>query len=296
VVGNLALTILKILVGVWGNSRALVADGVHSAADLAASAAVVIGLRISRLPPDEGHNYGHAKAEAVSQKVVAVLLILAGFELGTGALNTFRHPAVTVPSVASLVVAAAVMVLKEGMYRHQRAVARRTGSHALMASALDNRVDVISSAMATAGILGSRIGIPHFDALGALAVAGLVVWLGIQLFGQAANDLMDRAASPETVRSILQAAEAVRGVLGVSEVRTRMSGVQVLVDIKIVVQRDISLVEAHEIALRVKDAIMQVARVQDVMVHVNPAPLNQVQVTSSESKASDGAKPPQAVV
>ncbi|MBX5466476.1 MAG: cation diffusion facilitator family transporter [Firmicutes bacterium] len=272
VVGNLALTAIKIGVGVVGHSQALVADGVHSAADLAASAAVAVGLRISQQPPDEGHNYGHAKAEAVAQKVVAVLLILAGFELGTRGLAAFAHPVPEVPSALALAVAAAVMVLKEGMYRSQRAVARRTGSHALMASALDNRMDVISSGLATAGILASRLGVPHADALGAVGVAGLVVWLGVQLFGQAANDLMDRAAGPETVAAIRAAAQGVEGVLGISEVRTRMAGAMVLVDIAIVVDRKSSLLDAHAIAHAVEEAILALPRMQSVMVHVDPAP------------------------
>lgn len=272
VVGNFALMILKIVVGVIGHSQALIADGVHSGADLASSVAVVVGLRISRLPPDDEHNYGHAKAEAVAQKVVAVLLILAGFELGTNAIHLLFHGSTTTPSSLTLAVAAGVMALKEWMYISQKKVADRTGSHALMASARDNRVDVYSSAIAFAAIAGARLGIAHFDQLGAVAVAVLVFWLGVQLFSQAANDLMDRSANPELVDVIQRAAKNVsREIIAVSEVRTRVSGTQVLVDIKIVVDRNMSLLHAHELAHRVREAILTVPRVQDVMVHVNPA-------------------------
>lgn len=272
--GNLILTVLKIVIGVVGHSRALVADGVHSGADLASSVAVVVGLRVSRQPPDAEHNYGHAKAEAVAQKVVAVLLLLAGFELGNNAVGAFSHPAVQAPSLLTLYVALGAMVLKESMYRQQSRVARKTGSHALMASAKDNRIDVISSGLAAAGIVGSQLGIPHSDAVGALAVAALVAWLGVQLFSQAANDLMDRAADPQLVSAIRQMVQGVGAVHWISEVRTRMAGTQILVDIKVVVDRELSLVEAHEVAHRVKSAIMTLPRIQDVMVHVNPSEAN----------------------
>ena len=269
--GNLLLTVLKVSVGIFGHSRALIADGVHSGADLVSSLAVVVGLKVSRLPPDAGHNYGHAKAEAVAQKVVALLLILAGFELGNNAVSAFQHPSRTRPTTLTLGVALAVMGFKWVMYHRQRKVALQTGSHSLMAAALDSRMDVISSLVASAAIFGAQLGLPHFDAIGALAVAVLVAWLGIEIFSEAANDLMDRAASPEMVRDMRNTIAQVPGIIGISELRTRISGTQALVDVKIEVDRQLSLVEAHEISHRVKDALMTLPRVQDVMVHVNPA-------------------------
>lgn len=268
-VGNFILMALKITVGIVGNSRALIADGIHSGADLGSSIAVIIGLRVARIPPDEGHNYGHAKAEAVAQKVVALLLILAGFEVANGSIAALSRPSQH-PTAVTLVVAAGVMVIKWVMYVRQKRTAARTGSHSLMASALDNRMDVISSAITTAAILGAQWGIAHCDAYGALAVAALIVWLGIEIFSQAANDLMDRAADPETVQAIRVQCLQVAGVEKIAEIRTRVSGTQVLVDLKIVVNRQLSILEAHQISHRVKEAIMSLPHIQDVMVHVNP--------------------------
>ncbi len=269
--GNFALTVLKITVGILGHSRALIADGVHSGADLVSSLAVVVGLRVSRRPPDEGHNYGHAKAEAVAQKVVALFLILAGFELGDNAVRAFGQPKGGRPSGVTLVVAGLVVAVKLVMYVRQRKVAIATGSHSLMAQALDSRMDVISSLVASGAIIGAMAGLPHFDAMGALVVAGLVAWLGIEIFSQAANDLMDRAAEPRQVTQMIQAALEEPGVRQVNELRTRVSGTQILVDVEIEVSATLSLVDAHHIAHGVKSRIMKLPRIQDVMVHVNPA-------------------------
>lgn len=269
---NALLAAIKIAMGIVGHSQALIADGVHSAADVAASVAVVIGLRVARQPADPAHNYGHAKAEAVAQKVVAVLLLLAGFEVGSGAVRSLVNPGIARPTTVTLIVAAGVMAVKEWMFRAQRGTALKTGSHALMAQARDNRIDVMSSGLATAGIVGAVLGWARADALGALAVAILVVWLGVSLFSQAAGDLMDRAAPPETAEGIAAAGRAVEGVLGITALRTRMVGTLALVDIEILVGRDLTLVEAHAIAHRVRDRIMAAGPVQDVTVHVNPAP------------------------
>lgn len=269
-VGNLVLTVVKITVGLLAHSQALVADGIHSAADLASSLAVVVGLRVAQMPPDEGHNYGHAKAEAVAQKVVALLLILAGFQIASEAVRQFGRSSPPAPGTLALVVAFLAMVVKAVMYLSQRRVAVRTGSHALMAAARDSWMDVISSGVATVAVLAARAGLPHADAVGAVLVAGLVLRLAVHIFSQAANDLMDRAADPAVVQEIRQRAESVGGVLRISDIRTRVAGAQVLVDLKIEVDRGLTLVEAHEIAHRVKDAVMAMPRLQDVMVHVNP--------------------------
>ncbi len=269
-VGNFVLMAIKLVVGVLGNSRALIADGIHSGADLGSSIAVIIGLKVSRIPPDEHHNYGHAKAEAVAQKVVALILILAGFEVGNGALQSVRRAHSLHPDVLALVVSVGVMLIKWFMYIRQKRMALKTGSHSLMASALDNRMDVISSAVTTVAILGALWGIPHFDSYGALGVAVLIVWLGVGIFSQAASDLMDRAADSDMVEHIRDVCLTVTGVKMIDEIRTRVTGTQVLVDLKIVVDHNLSLLDAHHIAHQVKDQIMDLPRIQDVMVHVNP--------------------------
>ncbi len=268
-VGNFILMALKISVGIIGNSRVLIADGIHSGADLGSSIAVIIGLRVARIPPDEGHNYGHAKAEAIAQKVVALLLILAGFEVANGSVAALSRPSQH-PTSVTLVVAAGVMVVKWVMYVRQKRTAVRTGSHSLMASALDNRMDVISSAITTLAILGAQAGLAHFDSYGALLISALIVWLGIEIFSQAANDLMDPAADSGTVSAIRTESLKVDGVKNIAELRTRIAGTQILVDIKIVVDGQLSVSDAHQIAHRVKAGIMHLPRIQDVMVHVNP--------------------------
>ncbi len=269
-VGNFFLMVIKLVVGVLGNSRALIADGIHSGADLGSSIAVIIGLKVSRIPPDEGHNYGHGKAEAVAQKVVALILILAGFEVGNSAIHSLQRTHSLHPDLLTLIVSAGVMLIKWVMYIRQKRMAERTGSHALMASALDNRMDVISSGITTAAILGAQWGIPHCDSYGALGVAVLIVWLGVDIFSQAASDLMDRAADSEIVEAIRNVCLNVKGVKTIDEIRTRVAGTQVLVDLKIVVDHSLSLLEAHHIAHQVKNGVMELPRIQDVMVHVNP--------------------------
>lgn len=267
---NLLLTIVKITAGVVGQSTALIADGVHSGADVLSSIAVVIGLVGAGRPPDAGHHYGHAKAEAISQNVVAVFLLLAGMELANSAVNGL-YRAAQLPTLLTLVVALAAMVPKAVMAVTQRRLAKRTRSHAILAAAVDNQTDAVSSLAAAIGILATRLGWPQADNLAALLVALLVMWAGIEVFRTASRDLMDPAADRDTDQEIRTVAGGVSGVLAVPALRTRVHGSGVFADMEIEVDRSLSLVEAHDIAHAVEDAVTELDRVMGATVHVNPA-------------------------
>lgn len=291
IASNALLTVVKLTAGLVGRSQALLADGVHSGADVGASIAVLVGLRIARQPPDAEHNYGHHKAEAVAQKVVAVLLVLAGLDVMVGAASSLGRPVAAEPDRLALAVAVAAGVAKGILYLSQRALARRLRSQALGASAVDNLTDFVSSAAAVGGIVGARMGWPHADAWGALFVGGLVVAAGVRLFGQAASHLMDRAVDAETADRLRQQALTVPGVLAVKEIRTRLAGPIILVDIKIVAPRTFSLVEAHSLAHAVKDRLMDVPHVADVMVHVNPSPEDEQAAPPAAPRTTRGGGP-----
>lgn len=269
--GNLGLMVVKIAVGVVGHSSALVADGIHSGADFLSSLALVLGLSVAGRPPDEGHNYGHAKAEAVSQKVVAVLLLLTGFEVGNSAWTSLFHPSRTLPSWATLAVSVGALGFKWVLYVNQRGVAKITGSHGIQAAATDNLVDAVSSAIAALGILATRSGVLIGDPVAALMVAMMVIWAGVQIFSVAARDLMDPAAAPEVLKEIRHSALSIAAVLGISSLRTRVTGQAVYVDLEIEVDQSLTLIDAHRIAHRVQEAVHAVPRVVGATVHVNPS-------------------------
>lgn len=266
--------VVKLLVGVLGRSDALIADGLHSGADVFSSVAVWVGLRIAGRPPDAGHQYGHAKAEAISQKVASVILLLAGLEVANSAVAELSRATPT-PSWWTLWVAIGAMLPKAYMAYRQRRLARESQSHAMLAAAVDNQTDALSSLIAGLGILSAKVGMPLGESLAALMVAAMVMWAGVEIFRTAAQDLMDPACDEATQAAIRRAAEECPGVVGISQLRSRMSGREVLVDLEIDVNRNLSLLQAHAIAHQVQDRLLAMDRVAGVTVHVNPAPENE---------------------
>jgi len=275
---NIALTVVKGVIGVSSGSRALTADAVHSAADVVGSLAVIIGLRIARKPPDEDHPYGHGKAELISTAIVAGFLVAAGLEVGYGAVRSlFTVP--HVPNWTAAGTALGAIIVKEILFRYNYKLGKRLNSKSLLASAYDNRSDVISSLAAFLGICLSLLGqsmhwpwLRYMDGVAGAVVAIFVLRMAVVIARDSLQTLMDRVVvSEHHLTPYRDFIAAVPGVRSIDDIRVRDHGQYVIVDVKIGVDANICVADGHDIARNVKTTmIAQVARVQDVFVHVNP--------------------------
>lgn len=275
---NIVLAVVKGVVGTIAGSQALIADAVHSGADLVGSLAVIIGLRIARKPPDEDHPYGHGKAELIAATIVAGLLVAAAIEVGTSSVTSFfRRPAA--PQMVAAYVALAAMIIKEFLFRYNYRLGKRLSSKSLLAQAYDHRSDVYSSLAAFVGIvlsvLGQRTHRPwllHMDAVAGLFVALLVLKMAIDIARDSLQSLMDRVVlEEENIAPYLEAVRQVEGVRDIDEIRVRDHGQYVIVDIEIAVDGHITVAAGHDIAAEVRRVLRRdFERIQDVFVHVNP--------------------------
>lgn len=274
---NVLLAVVKGLVGVWAGSRALIADAVNSATDVAGSLAVWIGLRLAHQPPDEDHPYGHGKAEPVAAIIVSVLVLVVGIEIARSSVMAFFRPA-EAPGVSAVVVAAATVALKEALYRITYRLGRRLNSHALLANAMDHRSDALASAAVLLGvggaIVGQRLGMPQLailDPVAGLIVALFVLRTAYRLLNESVHNTIDHVLHKEDAQELVEAVKEVSGVLRVDELRAREHGHYVIVDVKIAVDGQLTVEEGHEIAKAVKLRLLSdFSYVRDAWVHVNP--------------------------
>lgn len=178
IVGNIILAAIKWGIGVYSGSKALVADAVHSASDVAGSFAVYLGLRAAKQPPDEDHPYGHGKAELIAAIIVAVLLFLVGIEIGKASFESFFSP-IEPPKAIAIAAVLVSIIVKEAMFRYKYNLGKKLNSDALIVNAYEHRSDVYSSIAALIGIgcaiIGGRMGIEWLEY--ADPVAGLIVSL-----------------------------------------------------------------------------------------------------------------------
>lgn len=274
---NVILTVVKAVVGVIAHSDALIADAAHSAADVAGSVAVMIGLRVARRPADDDHPYGHGKAEFIAASLVAILLILAGADVVYNSIRQFFAP-MAKPEWAALFTAVGAVVVKEVLFRYQIAIGRKVHSPALLAGAADHRSDVYSSLAASVGIAIALFGawlrqpiLLYADPVAGLFVALVVVRMGYTMADESFRTLLDQVLDSATTARLDASIAAIPGVLRVDDLRARTNGSYWMVDVKVSVDPEMSVLEGHQIARTVKWAIIgEYPQVRDVLVHVNP--------------------------
>jgi cation diffusion facilitator family transporter len=263
--------VLQIVVGYFGKSQALMADGLHSLSDMLSDFLVLFANRHGSRDADESHPYGHARIETAATLILGVMLIALGLALLWGAGVRLQDPSAIQPvHVATLYIGILTLIGKESLFRYMMAVAKRLRSQMLVANAWHSRSDAASSLVVVVGIAGNLMGFRFLDLLAALLVAFLIARMGWKMAFEALSDLIDTALSDDEVQAIRQTLEATPGVHGLHELRTRKMGDQALVDAHVLVDPRISVSEGHHIAERARKRVLEAHEVLDVMVHIDP--------------------------
>jgi len=269
---NVLLAIGKIVVGWFGQSQALIADGVHSLSDLISDGIVLVGARHGSREADADHPYGHARIEtAFTVAVGVILLLVSGGIAYDAAARLFSPEQLLNPGLLALVAAGISVLAKEALYQYTIAVARRIRSKLLRANAWHHRSDAVSSIVVLVGVLGTIAGLPYLDAIAAVAVALMVAKIGWELTWHSVRELVDTGLDPERVTAIRRAILDVDGVQELHMLRTRRMGEDALVDVHILVDSRLSVSEGHHISEQVRTRLVrQFDEVADVLVHIDP--------------------------
>jgi len=272
---NVALFVLKTGAGVLGRSQVLVADGIHSLSDLVSDFITLVALRLGRKPEDERHPYGHGKMEDLAAFLVGIFLMLVALWILWEGFHKLSAGAVPERGLWLVLVALVSVISKELLYRATAAVGRREGSVSLAANAWHHRSDAYSS-LATVFGTGLYYVSARFtwaDSVSAMIVALLVGKAAHDILREAARDLVDTAPSAEMLASYERSVMGVRGVRGVARLEGRFYSRRVALDVDIEVPGELSVDQGHELAVRVRDALIrEYPLVYRVMVHVDPAP------------------------
>ena len=271
---NLLLSAAKLFAGIVAHSGAMVSDAVHSASDVFSTFIVIAGVKISNKSADTNHRYGHERMECVASILLAVFLFLTGAGIGLNGVETILNrdtAPIVVPGLLALVMAVISIVVKEWMYWYTRGAAKKINSGALMADAWHHRSDALSSVGAFVGIFGARLGFPILDPIASIVICVFIAKAAYDVFKDAIDKLVDTACDPATVEQMRSVILEQDGVCGIDDLRTRLFGSKIYVDVEISVDGSLVLRDAHHIAEMVHDKIEE--NFQDVkhcMVHVNP--------------------------
>ena len=273
IVGNILLSGFKLFAGFAARSSALISDAVHSASDVFSTVVVMVGIKVAHRAADKSHPYGHERMECVAAMLLAVLLAATGFGIGATGISQIFSGRYLPPAPGLLALAAAgiSILTKEAMFWYTYFAAKRIHSSALMADAWHHRSDALSSIGSFAGILGARLGLPILDPLASVGICLFILKAAWDIFRDAIGKMTDHSCDDVTVAKRQELILKQEGVLGIDDLKTRLFGDRIYVDIEIRADGNKTLTEAHAIAQRTHDAVeAYFPTVKHCMIHVNP--------------------------
>ena len=272
IIVNLFLSLLKLIAGIFARSGAMISDAVHSASDVFSTFVVMIGVSISEKKPDKEHPYGHERLECVAAVILAVILAATGIGIGMDGIHkiTDSQP-ISTPGASALAAAVISVIVKELMFRYTKSAALKINSGALMADAWHHRSDALSSIGSFAGILGARLGYPVLDPLASVIICVFIEKAAVEIFRDAVDKMIDKSCPDDVIDKMKDVIMSIPAVLGIDEIKTRLFGSKIYVEVEILMDSSKTLVEAHNTAETVHDTIeREFPDVKHCMVHVNP--------------------------
>lgn len=268
---NSFLGVIKIVAGWLGASQALLADGVHSLADLITDVLVLLAARAAAQGPDNDHPYGHGRIETAVTVFLGVFLILLGLGIAYDAIDKWTSVSTVMTQPFVLWVAVVSLIMNEGLFRYGRQQGEKCGSNMLIANAWHHRTDALSSFIVLIGVIGSLLGFPWFDALAAILVSLLIIKMGGKMMWHNLQELVDTAMDAQRQQQIREAIQSVPGVVSVHELRSRSMAGRFFVDVHVEVDPKISVSEGHFVGDQVRTYLERAfAEIEDVTIHIDP--------------------------
>jgi len=271
IVVNIVLAGMKMGVGLFAGSIALVADGIHSLSDMATDVAVLLGVRLGSKEPDKSHQYGHGRAETFVAGLIALVLVIVGAAMIYYAGADITHGNVTEPRMVMLVAAVVSIIAKEWLYRITKKTAIESHSPALYANAWHHRSDALSSVAVLIGFISLKFGFAYGDQIAAIAVGLMIILVGVRVVSDCLREFTEGAVDSGTIGRIEEIINANPAIRQWHKLRTRMVGREVFLDLHILVDPSLDIAAAHEIAENLENALdEQISRPVNITVHIEP--------------------------
>jgi len=266
--GNVGLLVIKLLGGIFGRSEALIADAVHSLSDVIVSVMFIIGLKVSAVPPDEDHHWGHGNVEFIVSIVIGAFLICAATTIVIVALVTIVEGDTHNPGILAVWAAAIAIVTCEILYRHGICIGEQMNSPAMVANAKEKRSDVLSSVAALTGAFGARMGFDFLDPVAAIVVAFMIGRFGIETLVSGVRGITDQPLEDRTILTkVKELVLKEQGVKDIGRLRARQIGQKNWVDLEAIFDPEMKVAEVKSTIAELRKSIMdRFDRIADVVI------------------------------
>ncbi len=271
---NSFLGIIKVLAGLMTNSLAILADGIDSITDIITSFLTLIASKIANKPADESHPYGHERIEPIITKILSIVVLFAGYQVLYNALSRLFSEKITIEyPLLIFIISIISVVVKLFLYYYKKKIGEKINSSSVIADALNMRNDVFTSTSVAFGILLFYLtGITWIDSVIAIFVSLIIFKVGIEMFLETSNELMDGSKElGEIYKITIQAANEFKCIKNPHKIRVRKSGYVYFVDLHIELDPEMTIKEANEITERYENKIKELnSYIKDIVIHMEP--------------------------
>ncbi|MBO5090321.1 MAG: cation transporter [Clostridia bacterium] len=293
IICNLLLCAFKITVGLLTASISIVADGFNNLSDMGSSVITILGFKLANKPADKDHPFGHGRIEYMSAFIVAILIMLVGFELMKTSVTALADgTAMPVYSTTSIIVLAVSVIFKLWLYIFNRKIGKKIDSETLLATAQDSLNDSIATAVILLSVAVSKVvALPfNLDAVMGIAVSLFILFAGINAAKETLNRILGEPPSPELISDIEAAILSRKDFVGIHDLIIHNYGPgRLFASVHVEVPQDIDIVHCHEqIDLCEKEIYDNLG--VSLVIHMDPMDINNEQVTFVRTQLSDGIK------
>ena len=275
---NFLLLVFKFVAGFVGNSAAMIADAVHSLSDFITDIIVILFVRVSSMPKDENHHYGHGKYETLATAIIGMVLFAVGVGILVNAVEAiidfFHGRELAAPNIWALGAAAVSIVFKEALYQYTVYKGKNLNSNAVMANAWHHRSDALSSIGTLLGISGAMFLGEKWrvlDPIAAFLVSIFILKVAIELTKTSLEELLEKSLPKKTQEKILNIIHSFPEVKSPHNLRTRHIGSNIAIEFHIRMDGNLSLNEVHEITKRMENALKaEFGPLTHIGIHMEP--------------------------
>lgn len=270
--GNILLFLIKLFLALLINSIALVADAIHSLSDISTSGIVIFGFKIAKKQPDKKHPFGHGRAEHIATLIIAVLLVVIGFNFVQRSIHRIIDP-VELSNPEFVIITAIIIIstsiVKELMARYATRISKKIDSDMLKADSWHHRTDAISSIIVAIGLIGAHFGLFILDAIFGFIVSSIIIYIGFNLAKQSSDHLIGVRAKKDVIQKLKKITQTIPEVKDIHDIYVHDYGHIKILTFHAEMNGKLRLEEAHQIADRLEDIIQKTTPYFPV-IHIEP--------------------------
>ncbi|MGI5998111.1 MAG: cation diffusion facilitator family transporter [Lutispora sp.] len=287
IISNIILFFLKISIGLYLNSIAVMADAFNNLSDVGSSVVTIFGFMMSGKPADKEHPFGHGRFEYIAAMVVSFMVMLVGFEFVQSSINKIIDPDVLKFDIFTFILLLSSIVVKIWLAFFNRKIGKTIGSKVMEATAFDSLSDVIATSVVALSLVASRwIAVPIDGYIG-LAVSVFILYNGFNLTKETLNPLLGAAPDEELVKAIMDKTLSYKGIIGIHDLIVHNYGPgRIVASIHAEIPYNMDIMEAHDIIDLAEQEISEELGLH-LVIHMDPINTDDEVVQNAKAQVID---------